>query len=144
MFVRVEHDVCTIRHIIRIHGHALQVVSPVHKNANLSIVRIPQVKVGHDTTKFDDAILGGTTFIAVTNLHPTGINAGRVFPLIPRRTSVSRMIVAYRLDDVQVLVSITLLNVRNGDNRRDSPFLRVVYLRDADTIAVIALGLQNE
>ena len=41
MFVRVEHDVCTIRHIIRIHGHALQVVGPIHKDANLSIVRIP-------------------------------------------------------------------------------------------------------
>ena len=119
-------------------------MSPVHKDANLSIVRIPQVEVCHTTAKVNNAILGGATFVAIANLHPTGINAGRIFPLIPRRTSVSRMIVAYRLDDVQVLVSITLLNVRNGDNRRDSPFLRVVYLRDADTIAVIALGLQNE
>ena len=100
MLVRVEHDVGAIRHVVRVHGHAFQIVGSIYKDTNLGIVGTPQIEVGHTTAKFDDAILRGATFITITDLHPAGVNAGRILPFIPGCTPIGRVIVADRLDDV--------------------------------------------
>ena len=74
-------------------------MSPIHKNTNLSIVGIPQVKIGYATAKFNDTILRSATFVSVADLHPARVNAGRILPLIPGRAPIGRVIVADRLDN---------------------------------------------
>ena len=51
---------------------------------------------------------------------------------------------ANRLHQIKVLINLSLVNLRNGNNGGDRAFLRVVYLGNADAIAVITLGFQNE
>ena len=70
MFIRVEHDVGSIRHIIRIHRHTLEIVGSVHKDTDLGIVRITKVQIRHATPNFYDTIFQSAALIAVKDLHP--------------------------------------------------------------------------
>ena len=68
MLVRVKHDVTPLRHVIRIHGHALEVMRPIHKNAYLRIVSVSQVKVCNATTNFNDSVLVRAALIPIEHL----------------------------------------------------------------------------
>ena len=144
MLVGVKDNVCAIGHIVRIHRHSFEVMSTIHKDTNLSIVRVSQIKVSNAATDLNDTVFQCATLIAIKDLHTAGINARRILTLVPRLATISRMVVANRLHQIKVLINLSLVNLRNGNNGGDRAFLRVVYLGNADAIAVITLGFQNE
>ncbi len=119
-------------------------MSTIHKDTNLSIVRVSKVKIGNATTDLNDTVFQCATLIAIKDLHTAGINARWILTLVPRLATISRMVVTNGLYQIKVLINLSLVNLRNGNNWGDRAFLRVVYLGNADAIAVIALGFQNE
>ena len=70
--VRVEHNINTIRHIVRIHGHALQIVAVVHHDTNLCIMRVAQIQICNATANLNNAIFCKTALIAVAHCYTVG------------------------------------------------------------------------
>ena len=116
----------------------------IHKDTNLSIVRVPKIKVGNATTDLNDTVFQCTALVAIKDLHTAGINTRRILTLIPRLATIGRMVVTDRLHQIKVLIDLSLVDLRNRNDGSDSAFLWVIDLRNADAIAVVALGFQNE
>ena len=144
MLVGVEDNVRTIGHIVGVHRHSFKVVSTIDKDANLSIVRIPKVKVGNATTDLNDTVFQCAAFIAIEDLHTAGVNTRRILTLVPGLAAIGRMIVTNGLHQIKVLINLSLVDLRNGNDGCDGALLRVVDLRNANTISVVTLSFQNE
>ena len=65
--VGVEHNIHTVRQVVRVHCHALQVVAVVHHDTNLRIMGIAQIQISHSTTNLHHTVLCQSAFIAVAN-----------------------------------------------------------------------------
>ena len=70
LLVCVEHNVYAIRHIIRIHGHSLEIMGSIYQNANLGIMRVPKVKIGHAAAELNHAVFVFSTLITIEDFNP--------------------------------------------------------------------------
>ena len=66
-FVGVEHDINTIREIIRIDCHAFQIMVSIHQNTNLRIVAFAEIQIRNATTNFHYAVFVQTALVTITN-----------------------------------------------------------------------------
>ena len=55
--IGIEHNVHTIRKVVRINSHALQVMIAIHKDSNLRIMALTKVEIRYATANFHNAVL---------------------------------------------------------------------------------------
>ena len=73
--VCVEYNINTIRHIVRIHGHALQIVTVVHHDTNLRIMGVPQIQISNATANLHNTVFRKAALIAVAHGYTVGTQA---------------------------------------------------------------------
>ena len=137
--IGVEHNVHTIRQIIRIDCHALQIMVTVNEDTNLRIMALAEVKVGHTTANLHNTVFVQTAFIAITNCNSTGIQTRGALKLREGLAAIIGVVIAQRIDLILMLISILLVELRLCENRDVRLLTDIGRLSDTNAIALVAI-----
>ena len=138
-FVRIENDIISIRHIVRINSHTLEVVTVIHHDADLCIVAVAKAQVIHAAANLDNTILVQTAFVTVANRNTVGTHAGRTLELLECLTTIIRMVVTQRLNVTLMLIRIFLVVLRFCNNHHIGLLVNIGRLPNANAVALISI-----
>ena len=120
LLVGIEHDVNTLRKIVGIHGHALEIVCPIHKNTNLCVVRVAQIKILDTGTNLHHTVLAKSPVFSIANCNTLRIDARGIFSVPPRDATVLGVIVLKRSNLARIIIEIFLCDFRLRNNLHNS------------------------
>ena len=67
--IGIKDNINTLRQVIRIYGHALQVVAVIHHNTNLRIMGIAQIQIRDAATNLHHTVFCKTAFVAIAHCY---------------------------------------------------------------------------
>ena len=108
MLIGIETNINTIRKIVRIDSHALQIVGAIYSDSHLSIIGIAHVQFRNTTAKLDHTILLSASLLIVHNINALGVDASRLFQTLKCSATVFRIGRHDGLDVLHVLVNVFL------------------------------------
>ena len=88
VLVRVEPEIISLRDVIRVHRHTLEVVRAVNTDSNLSIVGRTEGEVFDSTSNLNDTVHISTTLISIANLQSLTGNCSGLLDTVYRMTPV--------------------------------------------------------
>ena len=146
--VGIKHDVYTIRNIIRVHSHTLEIVRTVYKNTDLCIVSITQIEIFNTSTNFYYTIfirssVASRTFITILDLNSTGINRSGILSLRPGFSAISTIVFSIRLYLRVIVVQISCGNCVIMNHRYNCSLTLVFNLGNTNAFYSITFINQN-
>ena len=143
LLVGVEDDVLALGNAVGIHGHALEVVVAIHQNPHLRVVGVAQVQIGYTPANLDDTVLADAALIAVADVHPAGVDAGRVLTLPVSEASVVGVVIHDGLNLAHLLVNILLRDLGAGEDNGVGLLAWIGHLGNAAAINVVTLVFKD-
>ena len=140
MFIGIEDDINTIRHVIAIDSHSFKEVTISNLYSNLSIVIFTKTDVINTATNLDCSIGKRPAFFTIANHNSLRVNRNR------RLTNLECHFVygcsySRATDVVLVARNITKLSTRRRKNFNGRLVIRP-HLLDFDLVNTVSFGLQ--
>lgn len=92
-FIRIENDIISIRHIVRVDSHTFEVVTVIHHDTNLCVMAVTKAQVIYTAPNLDNTVFVQTAFVTIANRNAVGTHAGRTLELLECLTAIIRMVV---------------------------------------------------
>ena len=141
LLVGVEDDVLALRNIIRVHGHALEVVRSVDGNAHLGVVGATEAELFDSTAHQNDAVHVSSAVLGVLDADSLrgygsrSLEAGGQYALLVDNNTRSA-------DLLPVGMNIRGFGPRRGQNLENGVVITVGLL-DLDVVSSISLSLEG-
>ena len=141
LLVGVEDYVLALRNIIRVHGHALEVVRSVNRNANLGVVGATEAELFDPPTEQNNPVHVSTAVLSVLDSHllrgygSRSAKPGRQQPLLVNNHARSADLVPLRMN-------IGSFGAGRGENLENGVVIAIGLL-DLDVMSSISLSLQS-
>ena len=138
-FIRIENDIISIRHIVRVDSHTFEVVTVIHHDTNLCVMAVTKAQVIYTAPNLDNTVFVQTAFVTIANRNAVGTHAGRTLELLECLTAIIRMVVTQRLNVTLMLIRIFLVVLRFCNNHHIGLLVNIGRLPNANAVALITI-----
>ena len=137
LLIGVKDNVNTIGHIIRICSHALNVMSVINKDPDLSKSRFSKREIRHTATKLDQTVSLNTAIFVIPDHHSLGVHTCRIIELLfVGFAAVSSDVIFNGVDSIEV-IDLFMFSARRAKNQLRGKFAGIVNLFESTTINVV-------
>ena len=138
--VRVEPNIDTLREIVCVNSHSLDVVVALCGDSNLGVACVSHVQIGNAPSNFDDAVHLRTAVFGVAYGQTVELHLRGILNLTERHTAVLREILDHA-NLVPVEEDVLSRHSGRGQHLHNGVVSRIADLFDLDAVDFVTLSL---